>query len=225
MICSYKKQFIFVKNYKVAGSSVENLIYPHLTNIDIIAQTEDYRGINSFGKFDTQSMVNLPSEMRDKYIKNQFKFFAHMPAWLIKERITPNVYNQFFKFSILRNPWDLIVSHYKWQNNTNNPNRSMLSFDQIIENIKTTHPYELINNLNRIMDLNLKEILVDQIIDFANFEDDLKVILKKFDIDFEVIPHKKKSKKTNYRDFYNNKQKDIVYKYFKKTIEIMKYEY
>ena len=101
----------------------------------------------------------------------------------------------------------------------------MLSFDQIIDNIKTTHPYELINNLNRIMDLNQKEIIVDQIIDFANLEDDLKDILKKFDIDFEVIPHKKKSEKTNYRDFYNNKQKDIVYKYFKKTIEIMKYEY
>ena len=45
MIISHKYRFIFIKNYKTAGSS-ESYLHPYLGDDDIIAQTEDYLGRN-----------------------------------------------------------------------------------------------------------------------------------------------------------------------------------
>ena len=42
MIISHKYRFIFIKNYKTAGSSIESYLHPYLGDDDIIAQTEDY---------------------------------------------------------------------------------------------------------------------------------------------------------------------------------------
>jgi len=143
MIISNKNKFIFIKNYKTAGSSIESALFPTLNSMDIIAPTVHYPGINAFGNFDQKTMIHLPELMREKYIEKKWKYFAHMPAWLIKERLGDSIFNNFFKFAILRNPWDLIVSHYKWQNMPNNHNANKQSFDEIINQLPTEHPYSV----------------------------------------------------------------------------------
>ena len=56
MIVSFKYKFIFVKTYKTAGSSIESYLYNFLNSYDIIAQTEDYKGINCWGDFDSKDL-------------------------------------------------------------------------------------------------------------------------------------------------------------------------
>jgi hypothetical protein len=46
MIISHKYKFIFIKNRKVAGSSVEKYINPYLGDSDIITKFSDIRKTN-----------------------------------------------------------------------------------------------------------------------------------------------------------------------------------
>ena len=58
MIISFKYKFIFVKNYKTAGSSIETYLYNYLNSQDIIAQTREYNGIKYLGNFDNKSLCS-----------------------------------------------------------------------------------------------------------------------------------------------------------------------
>ena len=88
VIISFKYKFIFIKTYKTAGSSIENYLYPYLNNKDILAPTKDYNGINCYGDFDVKDLENHFSEKSiRKKIDYRMKYFAHMPIWLVKERL------------------------------------------------------------------------------------------------------------------------------------------
>jgi len=75
------------------------------------------------------------------------------------------------------------------------------------------------------MDLDKKNIIIDKIIDFNNFEREIIKITHELGISIKSLPHIKNSKKNSYQDYYNSKSKDKVYKYFKKTINLMNYEF
>jgi hypothetical protein len=35
-----------------------------------------------------------------------------MPAWLVRLRVPPGIWNGYFKFCVDRNPWDKVLSHF-----------------------------------------------------------------------------------------------------------------
>ena len=101
MIISFKYKFIFVKNYKTAGSSIETYLYNFLDSKDITAQTKEHKGINFKGNFDPKSLIeNFEKETAMKYINNKMiikkilitnNFFFH---------IYPKSTENFFNISI-----------------------------------------------------------------------------------------------------------------------------
>ena len=167
MIISFKHKFIFVKNYKTAGSSIETYLYNFLDSQDITAQTKEHKGINFQGNFDSKSLIgNFEKGIAMKYIKNKIAFFAHMPLWLIKERLESisdklkiNIFDDFYKFAVIRNPFDLIVSDYLWNNNKENHLRNNFKFDEIISEIQTNKfsTFRLFN-LNKISHIRMLNI-------------------------------------------------------------------
>ena len=237
MIVSFKHKFIFIKNYKTAGSSIEFYLYNYLSKGDICAQTLDFKGINHRGLFNSTSLEeNFNEAAYQKYTKNNMAFFAHMPAWLIKERLEPinkklksDIFKNFFKFCVIRNPFDVIVSEYLWQNNSINPLRKNSTFDDVLEEIieNKLNTYKLFN-LNRVMDKKLEKILCDKIIKFENLNFELKEIFKKLDIPCKgrLDIHKKKSiNRKHYREYYNNSSRNLVEKKFFREIELFNYNF
>ena len=87
MIISHKYRFIFIKNYKTAGSSIESYLHPYLGDDDIIAQTEDYLGKNNFGEFDDIHEIYgyLPQKSVEKKYHGKMRFYPHMPIGLYKK--------------------------------------------------------------------------------------------------------------------------------------------
>ena len=180
MIISFKYKFIFIKNYKTAGSSIETYLYNYLTLNDIAVGTVDFKEINNNYKFEDPSLFQYfePSVVNKQ--KNK-AFFAHMPAWLLKKRLEifenilnfeKNIFSKFYKFSVIRNPFDLVVSDYHWNNNPTNKLRNNNTFDQIIKEIEdqTFDTFRLFN-FNRICSQEQKKILVDKVIKFENLND------------------------------------------------------
>ena len=77
-----------------------------------------------------------------KIIKSKMAFFPHMPIWLVKERLEPlekklnyEIFNNFHKFAVIRNPFDVVVSAYYWHNKPKTP----ITFEQILYRLEKIH--------------------------------------------------------------------------------------
>ncbi len=100
MIISHQHKFIFSKPRKVAGTSVEVALSKHCGPDDII--TENVAGKD----IDEDSYVD--------YARNQKGYYNHIKPKRIIKRIGKQMWDEYFTFTIVRNPWDMLVSRYIW---------------------------------------------------------------------------------------------------------------
>ena len=103
MIISHSHKYIFIKSEKTAGTSVEAALSKHCVASDVVTPLGDYR----FNRDERGEWVH--SAM------NAEGFFQHDPASEVKRKVPPQTWNEYFKFSIARNPWDRTVSNFSWE--------------------------------------------------------------------------------------------------------------
>jgi hypothetical protein len=237
MIISFKYKFIFIKTYKTAGSSIENYLYPYLNNNDILAPTEDHSGINCWGNFEIKELEDyFGKEFLDKKIKYKMKYFAHMPIWLVKERLEHlsnklnyDIFKNFYKFGVIRNPFDMIVSHYYWQNSPNNKNSKPTTFKEILKTLESnTYPNYGLLTLNSLMDKNFEKVLCDKVIKYEDLNKELTSVFIKLGIPFDgklKIFKKKSKRKKNYKDFYDSNSQKLITEIFWKDLDMFDYNF
>lgn len=112
MIISRKHQFIFSKPRKVAGTSVEVALSKFCGPQDII--TENVAG------------TEIDEDHYRDYARNWEGYFNHIKPARIRKKIGEDVWNSYFKFSIVRNPWDMVVSRYFWNKKNATPRKNPL---------------------------------------------------------------------------------------------------
>jgi hypothetical protein len=104
MLVSHRKQFIFTKTAKTAGTSVESYFEQYCMP-DGAWQESHYRD-----EYVSESGIigyRGPGSRRATY-------FNHMPAKRIRELVGEDIWHRYFKFTVVRNPFDKLVSHFFW---------------------------------------------------------------------------------------------------------------
>ena len=96
MIISHTYKFIFIHINKCAGTSITKALLPVLGERDLIL------GCTPEGE-----KLNIESMRQGGLTK-------HSKAQIIRENVGAEIWNNYFKFSFVRNPWDLTVSQYHW---------------------------------------------------------------------------------------------------------------
>ncbi|GAA5481731.1 hypothetical protein [Haloferula sargassicola] len=135
MVISHQHKFIFIKTAKTAGTSVEAFFSPRCGPDDVFTPTrppvEGHQPRNWQGWFFPLKEIlsfNYPIDRR-VFAERRFltpkrtvadmvkrrKFHEHIPARIVKQRVPPEVWNGYHKFTIERNPWDKTLSHYHMQ--------------------------------------------------------------------------------------------------------------
>ena len=117
MIVSHRWKFIFVKTRKTAGSSIERFLLPHLGPDDVV------RGIdsrNADGRFNPlPELASHPDRANARLTVEQLargvRFYQHMPAWRLRNRVGAATWDEYTTFCFERNPWDKLVSFYYWR--------------------------------------------------------------------------------------------------------------
>ena len=84
----------------------EDIITPLKNEDEIIRKNKGYNG---------------PQNYNDKLV-----FHEHMPASEIKSKINLDVWNKYFKFTVVRNPFNQIVSAFYWHNKSKENERKFL---------------------------------------------------------------------------------------------------
>ena len=126
MIISHKHKFIFLKPYKVAGSSFEHALSSVLGSSDVVTylgKEEEKQRWRSFSIKEQNNKMKLIDFLKNpqKENINQIQklrwpkiFRPHAKAEEVKEFLTDPVWREYQKISLVRNPWHYLLSFYHW---------------------------------------------------------------------------------------------------------------
>ena len=204
MIISHKLKFIFIKTQKTAGSSIEADLSTFCGDEDIITK---------------QFLL----EIEGFQPRNFGDFKDHHGAKVIREKISPKIWDQYYKFCFERNPYDKMVSWY---------------WDKIwrggFEGSFKEFCFHCSNNPQKFpMGIELYTIDNIPVVDFIGKYETLK---KDFDqICTKLgIPHQEKlsrlrsgyrQKPDHYSQYYDEETKKIIEKHYSREISMFGYSF
>ena len=147
----------------------------------------------------------------------------HIPLWFYKEKLPKDIYDNYFKFSFVRNPYDRAVSSYIYTRNwfnQNDPDKfddgRLYDFKSWLNNLGSDHKYGLQYNFVQDCDFIGK---------FENLQEDFNIVCNKIGVPYQKLPHKNKSNRKHYREYYDDEIRSIVAKKYAKDIETFGYEF
>lgn len=207
MIISHQRKFIFVHNYKVAGTSIKNSL----------------KAYNNHGLRDRGRLETLKFIMAGHPWIFSSQFGVHITAAALKAQLPAKIFNSYFKFGFVRNPWDWQVSLYTFmlkdeQHFQHKLIKSMKDFDEYID-------WRVHNDLHFQKDFFYEgdACLVDFIGKFERLDNDFEKVCRSIRVD-ATLPHLNKSRDDNaYLKYYSSASAAMVSQAFKTDIELFGY--
>lgn len=214
MIISHKHQFIFIKPYKTAGTSVELVLASHCGDEDVITpfifepdpEIRQKFGAREPANFEQKVPISKwrPGDFK-RLIKNRerpvIRFSEHQTARGIRDLIGEEMWKKYRKISIIRNPWDHAVSFYNW---VIYRKQFTGTFEEYVHaKYRSYWPFLAIDD----------EYCIDIVIRFEHLTEDLSRGLSTLGLPAEVnMPRAKTSirKDRDYRDYYTDETREVV---------------
>jgi hypothetical protein len=210
MVISHKKKFIFIHNYKVAGTSITYALksYSH-TNL--------YLRLNDLLFKKVGFRVNIPHP-RLRHIP------VHTSASELHKFFPKRIIDEYLVFSFVRNPWDWQVSLYFYM--LQNPKHKQheiinrMSFEEYVywrvdEDLHLQKEF-LVNEDN--------QVVADFVGRFEHLEKDFSVLCDYLSIKAE-LPHHNPSRHQDYRSYYSTETREIISEAFQEDIKLFGYSF
>ena len=225
MIISHTHRYIFIKSRKTAGTSVEVALSKHCSNGDMVTSLEDYW----FNRDERGEWLH--SSM------NAEGFFQHDPADEVKRKVSPEIWNKYFKFSIARNPWDRVVSDFAWQARNKAEMKSVKRWyhrlgvpsDEFRETTKLFRRFVAGEWKTHDRFYVMKgELCVDFVIRFERLNEDLAEVCRRVGLPTLDLPHLKSGLRQggrSYAEYYDEPSKAIVADRHHNDIRLFGYEF
>lgn len=209
---SYDKRCIFIHIPKCGGTSIENIIWPH---------PED--------RIESNLWMGFISEFHNKY---QTGGLQHLLARQIRNEVGLGVFESFYKFAIVRNPWDRIVSQFAYmQSRPDLMNfvgmQPKTEFKNYLRLIKKRQHVQWKPQLDFILDDD-GTLLVDRICRLECLENDLNEIFDVLGVcrDRDKTTHANRSKRESIDHYYPDQESiEMVRDIYSKDIKFLNYSF
>jgi hypothetical protein len=222
-IVSHHKQFIFVHLPKTGGTAVNRVLQK---------ETE------SMHQKALRKLKNLPFWLWPGYNGAGFitpRISKHAKAREIRDVLGDDMWETYFTFTFVRNPWDLMVSSYKWwlQKAYIWPHLKRridvikgLSFPQFI---RTEFGMKMINeHYGDMYDWLVDEegrVIVDHVGKYEHLQEEFTMIGQKIGLKRFKLPQVNITHRDHYRAYYDDATRELVARRFIKTIEAFDYKF
>lgn len=191
--------------------------------------------ISLFNKLNKNVLINDSNKELVAFLKNKGNTWPnHANCGQLMEFLGITLYENYFKFCFVRNPWDRLVSMYhytlqkekeKYANQEEKlPDYSMNileagSFDKWIKSRNIgTGQYDIISN-------NKNELLVDYVGRSEIIQSDFSYICSIIGIENIQLTKSNTSKRSDYRDYYTKETREIVAEKHNNDIEYFGYDF
>jgi hypothetical protein len=229
MILSHKYRLIFIKTAKTAGTSIEVFLSKHCGPQDIVTpiapplerhQPRNYEGfINPIPE-----ILERPGKIFSVLYHTMSscrKFYNHMSAREVKNRVPAKVWNGYFKFCVERNPWDKVLSHFHMHAARAG---GALSLDEYLA--RARFPI----NYFRYTDRSGEKLIVDRVVRYENLLAELREVFAYLHIPFDgtlgvAAKSDYRADRRPYREVFNDEQRRLIEKAFAKEIELHRYRF
>jgi hypothetical protein len=189
VLVSHKYKFIFFKTRKTAGTSIECAlgglcVPPHLT--------EQARQHSTPQLVTDQGIVGR--RLHGERVNDRRRWENHKSAADVKRDLGDTRFKEYFKFTVVRNPWDKVVSLHKWRTQTGGTD---LPFDKFVARcVQYSDDWPIISINNKpVCNFHIR---------FENLEKDFRKALQLIGLEAEMIeqivkdmPHHKSSVPSN----------------------------
>ncbi len=157
----------------------------------------------------------------------------HRTAREVIARIGKDKWNTAYKFTLVRNPWDKVVSHYEYRrkrNKTEVASRNIPFSDWVKKTYGQEKDLFYYNNPRAFQPQVewLKDdegkISIDFIGKFETINEDFDQIKKAIGLEAE-LPHLNPTKRDGYQSYYDDETREIVTHWFREDIEVFGYRF
>jgi chondroitin 4-sulfotransferase 11 len=206
---SHKHRCIFVHIPKCGGSSIEDVIWPGpRTEADL------WKG--------------RISEYHNKY---QTEGLQHLQARHIRQEVGASTFDSYFKFAIVRNPWDKAISQYLFLKRQRPDLRRFIGVTRFVSlrryllatqkrlNAHWDEQYNFVHD-------DEGRLMVDYVGRFEDLEGAFRHVARTLGLPDDVkLPHAKAAKRKHYREYYDDETREIVARMYRRDIETFHYDY
>ena len=208
MYISDSHKFIFIHIRKSAGGSIGNTLKP--TSIVI--------------------KKDLKSKIKGRILKletnyKKYPFRQHCSILEVKNVVPKGIYDDYFKFAFVRNPYTRLVSEYEYIKRRPDHGRHKkvikMDFQQYIlyqSKRVDAHQINMLTNKKGELEMNF-------IGKFENLQEDWNYVCDKLNLASTSLIHQKKASKVSYSDYYNEENKDLVTRLWQNDLETFDYNY
>lgn len=180
MIISHKYKFIYIRSQKTASTSIDVFLSAYCDDNDVVTympeKTPDWHKEGNFG-----------------YLNNN-----HVPARDVRDFIGVDIWNEYYKFTSIRNPLDKMLSCYFWWREMPQLGPSVRPLDYNFSEWINAYGFE--HELAIFHEPYYKifgEIVVNDFVHFESLESDLERICDVLGMEYDskYLMHYKKTKR------------------------------
>ena len=205
MILSHQHKFIFIAIPKTGTHSVRQALRPHLGELD-----------------EEQVQLFVQKQLKNERIAQ--KLHGHIKAQEIREALGENIWQDYFSFAFVRNPFDRFVSYCFFMNRNRdifkeNPlpyMKRIISYEPNRNKILFRPQYEFVTGIDG-------KSIVDYIGKVEHYQEHFSEICQRFGLPSETLSKVNSSSHGKYHEYYDEELKDMVVDYYQKDFEWFHY--
>ena len=235
MIISKKHNFIYIGIYKTATTSIQK----HLAGrINPIRKP----------KMGTRFVPNIDDPIVDKDLiggVNETQEERHRDILAAKklylEDETEENWDKLYIFSFVRNPFDLVLSHFNYKRKVIRkmlekfPDKKLTTEQELFLSLDFSDWVKEFGSINfmpndhadqySVLSDNDDKLLVDDIGRFENLHEHFNYFMTKVGLPQGTLPHNNSTEHEHYSSYYDDKSKAIIAKKFARDIDFFKYSF
>ena len=155
--------------------------------------------------------------------------FKHHTAESYRSRF-PREFRRYFKFSIVRNPWDWLISRYFWSRD----HQKIIdySFREFLHRLESGQPLsDKVRWLTRALQSQRRRLTVDGRMSmdfvgrFENLQRDFDKVCSTLGIPLVTLPHVFKTEHASYTEYYDGEMQGIVARLYADDIAEFGYKF
>ncbi|WP_346861017.1 sulfotransferase family 2 domain-containing protein [uncultured Draconibacterium sp.] len=205
----------------------------HITRLKIFLNPKKYSPVRRIGN-EKIIFIHINKTAGTSIAKSiGLPFKMHYTCKEIIDIVNKKDWDEAYKFTVVRNPWDRVVSHYKYRLKTNQTGLGAqpISFKDWIRHTYSeeknpkyyNNPKMFQQQIEWIKDYN-NNVCVNKIIRFENIENEYNFFAEQIGIS-NRLPHLNKTKHEDYKKYYDDETISIIQNWFRDDIELWGYTF